>query len=94
MILVDILQGVLTNFFWIYLPDSSSFFQPLCFGITSKHRYLSTPYHQCLSTQRPRGRIRFSAHSMVGQPVGGAGQGDNRQVIAPCILKAGLHLAL
>ncbi len=36
-----------------------------------------------LSTQRSRGRICFSAHSMIGQPVGGAGQGDNRQVRAP-----------
>ncbi len=31
-----------------------------------------------------RGRICFSAHSMIGQPIGGADQGDNRQVRAPC----------
>ncbi len=57
-------QGALTDFFSIYLPASSLFFQPMCFAITSKHRYLSTEY-------------------MIGQPMGGAGQGDNRQVRAP-----------
>ena len=39
-----------------------------------------------LSTQRSRGRICFRAHSMIGQPIGGASQGDNRQVIAPCVV--------
>ena len=38
-----------------------------------------------LSTQRSGGRIHFSAHSMIGQPIGGPSQGDNRQVTAPCV---------
>ena len=44
-----------------------------------------------LSTKRSRGRLRFSAHSMIGQPIGGAGQGDNRQVRAPWKLAPTLY---